>query len=360
MDSPRTASGNERSDPVTAALEVVAERFGGAAIVFLTGSVMRGEGTTTSDLDLVVVYERLEAAYRESFVHGDWPVEAFVHDPETLKYFFERDRSRGVLQHMVANGTPLPSETALSKQLQAFAAESIRAGPSLWTDADIDASRYAITNLVDDLRVPQPQAELVATGTQLFAALSEHYLRSRGLWSAAGKNLARRLAAEDPAFASRLASSISRLLGMGHTDAAIELAEDVLRPHGGWLFAGYRALAPGEWRSSDDGAEDAAAKEARVSFVVSLWIRGNDVVGFEDYERAAARVMSKHDGRLDAVVRCDALDDGPFEVHVVSFPSAAAFDAYRNDPSLAALRETRERVIARTEIMRGARRAIIA
>ena len=45
---------------------------------------MRGQATETSDLDLVVVYERLEAAYRESFVHGGWPIEVFVHDPETL------------------------------------------------------------------------------------------------------------------------------------------------------------------------------------------------------------------------------------------------------------------------------------
>lgn len=359
MDSSRT-DGDERSDAATAALEVVAERFADAAVVFLTGSVVRDEATTTSDLDLVVIYERLEAAYRESFMHDDWPVEAFVHDPETLRHFFERDRSRGVLAHMVAGGTPLPHETDLSRELKSLAAESIQAGPSLWSDAEIDASRYAITNLVDDLRAPRSRAELIATGTQLYAALGEHFLRTRGRWSALGKNFPRRLAADDPAFALRLADSFSLLFGSGRADAAIGLSEEVLRPNGGWLFAGYRALAPANWRIPGDGVEAPAAKEARVSFVVSLWIRGNDVAGFEDYECAAVRVMSKHDGRIDAVVRCDALDDGPFEVHVVSFPSTAAFDAYRNDPSLAALREARERVIARTEIRRGAQRTIIA
>lgn len=29
----------------------------------------------TSDLDLVVVYQRIDAAFRESFVYAGWPVE---------------------------------------------------------------------------------------------------------------------------------------------------------------------------------------------------------------------------------------------------------------------------------------------
>jgi predicted nucleotidyltransferase len=57
----------ERQDPRTAALEVVSDRFGDAAVTFLSGSVTRGEATETSDLDLVVVYERVANAYRESF-----------------------------------------------------------------------------------------------------------------------------------------------------------------------------------------------------------------------------------------------------------------------------------------------------
>lgn len=40
--------------------------------IFLAGSVMRGEGTDTSDLDLVVVYERIDAAFRVSFIYAGW------------------------------------------------------------------------------------------------------------------------------------------------------------------------------------------------------------------------------------------------------------------------------------------------
>lgn len=68
----------------------------------------------TSDLDLVVVYQRIDAAFRESFVYAGWPVETFVHDPETLRYFFMHvDRPSGVpsLAHMISTGMPLPDTT---------------------------------------------------------------------------------------------------------------------------------------------------------------------------------------------------------------------------------------------------------
>ena len=40
-----------RQDPASAAREIIAERFSGANAVLLSGSVMRGEGTETSDLE---------------------------------------------------------------------------------------------------------------------------------------------------------------------------------------------------------------------------------------------------------------------------------------------------------------------
>src|SRR4051794_11502050 len=84
-----------------------------AAVVFLAGSLVRGEGTAYSDLDLVVVYEELPNAYRESFVTRGLPVEAFVHDPETLNHFLTRsDRPAGMasLAQMILEGVEVPSK----------------------------------------------------------------------------------------------------------------------------------------------------------------------------------------------------------------------------------------------------------
>ncbi len=50
-----------------------------------SGSIIQGVGTKYSDLDSIVVFSTIEAAYRESFLLDDMPVDAFVHDYETLQ-----------------------------------------------------------------------------------------------------------------------------------------------------------------------------------------------------------------------------------------------------------------------------------
>lgn len=92
----------------------------------------------------------------------------------------------------------------------------------------------------------------------------------------------------------------------------------------------------------------------RVNLVVSLWLKTDDVAAFESFERSAARVMATH-GRIDRVIRrADAeRGDGPFEVHVVSFPNWSAFDPYCADPAFKTLLLQPERLIESTEIWRG-------
>lgn len=249
-----------RADPLSDASEILAQRYEGAAMVFLAGSVMRGEGTDTSDLDLVVVYERLDAAFRESFRYKDWPVEAFVHDPETLRYFFlQVDRPSGVpsLPHMVATGTPLPYATNLSRALQAFAHEVLARGPPRWSIERLAQSRYTITSLADDLRSPRSRTELLASGAALYSALADHILRGQGQWSASGKSIPRRLASGAPALANRFEEAFHLLFVCGRTDAVTDLCAEVLAPSGGWLFDGYKFAVPSDWRlKADEPGED--------------------------------------------------------------------------------------------------------
>jgi antibiotic biosynthesis monooxygenase (ABM) superfamily enzyme len=92
--------------------------------------------------------------------------------------------------------------------------------------------------------------------------------------------------------------------------------------------------------------------------VVSLWVRPGQEAAFEAFERAAARVMARYGGRIDHAVRLEAseeatADDAPFEVHIVSFPDKAAFEAYINDPQVLALRAERDRIISRTVFAAG-------
>jgi uncharacterized protein (DUF1330 family) len=97
--------------------------------------------------------------------------------------------------------------------------------------------------------------------------------------------------------------------------------------------------------------------ESRLTFIVCIWLKDKDVAGFEAFERQAATIMAAHGGRVENVVRCGGEGGAPFEVHVVSFPDAAAAGAYRADPRLVKLLPLRDRVIARTEVWPGRQRS---
>jgi len=240
-------------DLIRAATALHRERYADAEVVFLAGSLVRGEGTPTSDLDLVVVFKSLPNAYRESFRFRGWPVEAFVHDPQTLAYFFHRvDKPSGVpsLPTMVSEGIEIPRSSEFSRSLKALAHSVMAEGPPPWARTDIDGSRYAITGLVDDLREPRSRAEQFATATTLYAALANHILRRRGVWSAKDKTIPRQLRKLDVSLAEEFGASFSALFERGESAQVITLAEQILASDGGWLFEGYILPAPAEWRLS--------------------------------------------------------------------------------------------------------------
>ena len=227
------------------------QRYSDALVVFAAGSFVRGDATAFSDLDLVVVYESLPNSYRESFRFEGFPVEAFVHDTQTLNYFFvEVDRPSGVpsLPQMVKEGIEIPDSSAFSRSLKALATSVIEMRPPALTPEDDRKLRYGITDLLDDIRDPRSYAELIATGGQLYEALADYYLRKNGLWSAKGKSIPRVLERVDSDVSLRYRESFETLFRRGDASAVIAFAEALLQTHGGLLFDGYRGDAPPEWR----------------------------------------------------------------------------------------------------------------
>jgi hypothetical protein len=245
---------NERREARVQARLIYETQYPDAAAVLLAGSVVRGEATAHSDLDLVVLYERVPHAWRESFVCDGWPVEAFVHDVETLRYFFvEVDGRAGTpsLAAMVLEGVDVTAAdppgvvTAAAKQL---AAAIIAAGPAAWDERELRQRRYVLTDLVDDLRAPRSHAERVAAGARLYELLADCILRAAGRWSARGKSIPRVLAQYDATLAARFVAAFDALFAGGDAAAVVALVDDVLRPLGGFLFEGHRLDAPATWR----------------------------------------------------------------------------------------------------------------
>jgi hypothetical protein len=238
-----------RITPQQAAHGIWQEKYADADCVLLAGSVLRGEGTAYSDLDIVVLYEKVPHAWRESFTHQGWPVEAFCHEPQTLNYFFELDIKSGFpsLPSMVAESIVIPQTTAIAERAQKLAREILLSGPPAWDASTLDRARYMVTDLIDDIRAPRSGDELTATGTKLYELLADFHLRSNKKWSGKGKSLPRALKAANPELWNRFQHAFAQLFENHSASKVIELAAEILAPHG-FLFNGYRLDAPPEWR----------------------------------------------------------------------------------------------------------------
>lgn len=242
---------HDHDDILEIAHEVMRERFPEAAAIIVAGSIIRQEHTATSDLDLVVLYDRIPQAYSESFFHGALPVRAFINDLETLTYFiFEVDRPRAIpaLANMIHEGTVIPAPCEISARAKRVAQEAIDLGPPEWRLDQIEESRYAITGLLDDIHSPRSRAEMMASGALLLRRLAEFYLRTRGEWSARDKWIPRRLEQVDPTFAAAFNGAFDELFSNADAEPAIALASTELDKHGGPLFAGHQRQAPNTWR----------------------------------------------------------------------------------------------------------------
>lgn len=237
--------------PLYVTKELFDTRYQGAEAIFVAGSVVRGEASTYSDLDLVVVYPQVPVAYRESFLHKEWPVEAFVHDPETIEYFFRQvdpQIGRATLAEMISEGHEVPGATPMTLRLKELARSILSDGPPTLTDAEVQDRRYQITELIDDIREPRSRQELIATATVIYNELADYFLRSRQGWTGSGKAVLKRLKKEDPAFARRFSEAFDELFAKGESQRVIDMAAEVLSKDGGFLFAGYHRDVPRDWR----------------------------------------------------------------------------------------------------------------
>jgi predicted nucleotidyltransferase len=253
VDDPPETAANRMDRVITIAASIVASRYPGALAAFAAGSLVRGEGTAYSDLDLVVVFRELPNAYRESFRFDGLPIEAFVHDTETLAFFFhELDRRSGIpaLPQMVLEGIEIPRSTPESQALKTLAKSVIDMGPPPLGDDERRQMRYEISDALDDLRAPRSYGEGVAAGARLFDALANFYFRASGRWSAAGKSVPRKLAVADPDLSRRYEAAFEALFMRGDAQPVVALGEELLLVAGGPLFEGYRRDAPAAWRKA--------------------------------------------------------------------------------------------------------------
>ncbi|MFJ7935087.1 nucleotidyltransferase domain-containing protein [Sporosarcina sp. NPDC096371] len=226
--------------PLEAAKRFIADKFPNCQAAVMAGSVVRGEHTATSDLDIVVFDDKVESAYRESFIEYGWPIEVFVHNFTSYKDFFKADceRARPSLPRMVSEGIII-IDSGVVCAIKDEANDLLKTGPVMWDKDTLATRRYMLTDVLDDLIGSTNRAEELFIANTLAVKIHEFVLRTNGKWVGDSKWVVRALNQFDEDFARRFVQAFDVFYKTGAKDEVIELADEVLKLYGGRLFEGY-------------------------------------------------------------------------------------------------------------------------
>lgn len=240
MDIP-LAGGSELLDHKSicnVARAFVEENHPGACASILGGSAAAGTATSTSDLDIALLYPNGHSNYAQTSRYRGWLVETFVHTPESLKFWYRKEAQdrRPVIAALCASGILLTDDGS-GATWQAGALAEMARGPKPLTDQERDSRRYNLSALVDDLEGADSLAEIFMLTADIFRDAADLLLLEHGNWLGAGKWVIRRLTQSDHQLAGRL--------GAWATDPKRDpkslavLATEVLNMSGGYLQEGF-------------------------------------------------------------------------------------------------------------------------
>ena len=98
-------------------------------------------------------------------------------------------------------------------------------------------------------------------------------------------------------------------------------------------------------------------QDAQQSFVIVaiMTLHSGSMNLFRDHEMEAAVLMARYGGAIERTITEEPPDthSAVREVHIITFPSAEAFQSYRADPDLARLADLRIAAIAHTQLIVG-------
>ena len=230
---------------VATARALVAERFPEARAAWLAGSFVMGTATPTSDLDITVLLPGPPAPVRESLEYDGWPVELFVHSVESVSRWIEKDldRRRPTLLRLIGDSVVVldvdGAGTALAEECAAIFAE----GPGPVSDADRDAMRYGLTDILDDLADCTEPVMTAAVAFATWEQAARLLLAVDGRWWGTGKWLIRELREYDAAHRTSYTLRLhAALVSAVERDPVLltVVAEEILERAGGRLWAGFR------------------------------------------------------------------------------------------------------------------------
>ncbi len=246
---------SSKNEPLPTIQKLIKERYPDPKAIFWAGSVSVNQGTSASDLDLVIVFEEVAHAYREAFIYDGWPIDAFIHDLDTLRYFcgkLEASDGKPALINMILQGQEILGQNSVSIEAKAIAGSALAKGPDALNQVQVDKERFLITDILDDIKSPKNKEEQIISAVHLFEPMLQFYFRATRKWTASGKSLIRLLKQENPELAEEWTTAFEGLVETGDAMAVETVVTKILEPHGGFLWAGFRSDAPADWKECDE------------------------------------------------------------------------------------------------------------
>ncbi|WP_214833589.1 nucleotidyltransferase domain-containing protein [Exiguobacterium sp. E4787] len=227
-------------DPLEAAHHFISTHFPYCQAALLAGSVVRGEATETSDLDIIIFDDTLVSSYRESFIESGWPIELFAHNLTSYRTFFEQDCQRAIpsLPRMIIEGIVL-KDIDIVEDIKREARALLDSGPEAWSDETIELKRYFLTDALDDLIGCTRRSEGLFIAAKIGELTAEFILRTNKKWIGSSKWTYRSLEQFDASAARQLTGALEAYYQTNETDALIRYVDETLSPLSGRLFVGF-------------------------------------------------------------------------------------------------------------------------
>ncbi|TDL30860.1 nucleotidyltransferase domain-containing protein [Jeotgalibacillus sp. S-D1] len=230
----------DREQPIEAAKKFIEKKFPKCKGALLAGSVVRGEETSTSDLDIVVFDPTIASSYRESLMEFGWPIELFVHNLHSYKKYFASDCKRATpsMPQMVAEGIVIRDEGAVAG-IKEEAIVLLENGPAKWTEETVRLKRYFITDALDDFTGSKNRSEALFIAGTLASLVSEFILRTNLQWIGDSKWMVRALKKFDRKIADEFVYAFDQYYTFDQKEYIVRMTKKSLEPYGGLLFAGF-------------------------------------------------------------------------------------------------------------------------
>ncbi|MCK4980535.1 MAG: nucleotidyltransferase domain-containing protein [Candidatus Delongbacteria bacterium] len=217
------------------------EEFSDCQVALLAGSVVRGEATETSDLDIVIITEDERTPFRQSFFKHDWMIETFVFSMESYKTFFEDDFKKRIpsIIQMCQEGVIIKDTNDLSEIIKKDADEWMNKGVTPYSDKEIEAKRYMLTSIIDDLIGCNDFEQQIFIVNQMIEYTCNIILVTNGHWEAKGKWAQKLMKEFDPQIYKEMITALNTFYKSEAKEPLIQFVEKELDKVGGRLFEGY-------------------------------------------------------------------------------------------------------------------------